>query len=99
MVQHGFLCLSVFFGWELYSVSIVYLVWIEGLHSLHSNQSKRKSYRPCTLYSEVQADSIFDQVPEYHLIVSITTLLPFPLSEAISKIQILHSEEYDQKTE
>jgi len=50
-------------------------------------------------YPEVQADSTLDHVPEYLLIVSITTLLPFRLSEAISKIQILHSKEYDQKTE
>jgi len=67
------------------------------VYTVHIQINPKEKVTCLLHYPKVQADSILDHIPEYLLIVSIATLLPFPLSEAISKIQILHSKEYDQK--
>lgn len=68
------------------------------VYTVYSNQSKRK-VAPPTVYLTLRCG----QTPYWTAFLSISslclfaTLLLFAVSEAISKIQILHSKEYDQK--
>ena len=101
IVEHDIHCLpfltDVTLGFLL-TVSAVCRVWRDGLHSLHSNRSKMESYTHCMLPRGAAG---------LHMttFLSISSLCPcaalflFSVREVVSKIQSLHSKEYDQKGE